>query len=109
MLSTVPCTVYDVACTIATPMSGYLILLDATSAPGSGDVTGGASGAYLACVPFTTTSNNQTVNMNENVGGGMVSQSGIRCAVGAVVLLSSTSPTSVTPVASSLWCNGGLG
>ena len=100
---------YGCACTIATAGRYYLIFLDATSAPGSGDVTTGAAGAYLWCSPITTTIADQIVDVDFSVGGGLVSASGLRASKGIVAFLSSTAPTSVTPVASSIWCNGRLG
>lgn len=100
---------FNAACTVATAQTGYLILLDATSAPAdTSDVTGGASGRYLGCLPFTTSGPNETVNLDAEVMG-HESDSGIRCDVGCVVLLSSTAPTSVTGVASGLWVNGSVG
>ena len=100
---------YGCACTIATPGRYYLIFLDATSAPSSGDVTGGAAGAYLWCSPYTTTIADQIVDVDFTVGGGLVSASGLHPKTGLVAFLSSTVPTAITPVAASIWCNGRLG
>lgn len=109
VLLTTPGKLLDAACTIAAAGTYYLILLDAVAAPAdASDVTAGAFGRYLGCLPITTSASNQTVTLDATIAG-YPSDSGIRCNLGCVVLLSSTAPTSVTGVASGLWVNGSVG
>lgn len=109
ILLTTPGKFFNVACTVATASSGYLILLDAKVVPADGsDVTADAFGKYLGCLPFTTSATRETKTLDETIAG-FVTDSGIHCDTGCLVLLSSTDPTSVTAVASGLWCNGSVG
>lgn len=101
--------VLGVACTIASSGAYYVCILDAATAPTSGDVTSGGSGTLRFCLPITTTVADQTVDIDLSGTGGQLSNAGIRMLVGCVVLLSSAAPTAVAPVASGLWCNGRLG
>jgi hypothetical protein len=101
--------VLGVACTIASPGTYYVCLLDAATAPSSGDVTTTGNGTLRFCLPITTTVADQTVDIDLSGTGGQLSNAGIRMTTGAVVLLSSALPTAVAPVSAGLWCNGRLG
>lgn len=108
VLST-PGKILDVAVTIASAGTTYIIALDATSAPADGsNVTAGAFGRVLAIVPVTTAGANEIRNLDFTTPG-YPSDSGVHCAAGCVILLSSTAPTSVTGVVSGMWCNAGTG
>lgn len=110
VLSIVPAILYGVACTIGSPGSYYVIVLDATSAPAdASDVTHGAFGAYLWCMPVTTTIADQTVDLDFGDDATVATQSGLRGLKGIVVELSSDLPTNITGVTNGLWCNGRIG
>ncbi len=97
-----PGQLFGLSVRIATPGSCYLIVLDAATVPAdTTDVTTAAYKRIVVDTP-TTTAANQLVSINLGVEG-YPSNSGVRLTAGAIVLLSSTAPTSITGVPSGLW------
>lgn len=100
---------YSVACTINSAKTAgdyHLILLDALTLPANGsDVTQDAFGKFLAWMPVThSTLVMDTFTLSAD-DFGFPSDTGFRCKSGCLVLLSSTGPTSITAVATSIVCN----
>lgn len=104
-----PGRAFSVFASVQTPGSYWLILLDAATVPDdASDVTAGAHGKVLAIIPVTTTVTGQTVGRDYTLGGNP-SDSGVRCLVGCVALLSTTAPTSTTKATAGAWFNGSVG